>query len=204
MLDPQGAFVPYPYAMRELVDFQRYAIELGSLQTPAGQSPYSIVRMKPFVCVLPIVEAGTPNARLVLVRQYRYAVDGWQFEPPAGGIEQGEEPEHAALRELREESGLLVDELQGLGWVYPSAGSTSEKAYMFAARCSRTRVSTELDKGEQIETVYASRTEMEELLLRGGNLYAHAVTYAAWLRFAASGLLDAWLPDCDRPQVMVG
>lgn len=182
---------PYPYTKDELVELGRYDIELGHLATPTGPSPYSIVRMHPFVCVLPVVDAGTPDARLVLVRQFRYAVDDWQLEPPAGGIEDGEEPAHAALRELREESGLLVDELVDLGWVYPSGGSTDERSYLFAARCSR-RVSTEFDKGEQIETVYASRAQMEELLTNG--TYAHAVTYAAWHRLAALGLLDAWLP----------
>lgn len=191
MLDSHGTFEPYPYTPHQFIDAKRYTVELGSLATPTGSSPYSIVRMRPFVCVLPVVDAGTPDVRVVLVRQFRYAVDEWQFEPPAGGIEEGEEPAHAALRELREESGLLVDELLDLGWVYPSGGSTDEKAHLFAARCSRARVSTDFDKGEQIETVYASRQEMEDLLL--GGTYAHAVTYALWMRFQATDRYRMWL-----------
>jgi ADP-ribose pyrophosphatase len=87
---------------------------------------------------------------------------------------------------------LLVDELVDLGWTYPSGGSTSEKAYLFAARCSGVRVGTQLDVGEQIETVYASRAQMEKLLQSDD--FGHAVTYAVWFRFAARGLLDAWMP----------
>lgn len=192
MLDPHGTFEPYPYTAHESIDAKRYTVEFGSLATPTGSSPYTIVRMRPFVCVLPVVDAGTSDARVVLVRQFRYAVDDWQFELPAGGIEDGEKPAHAALRELREESGFLVDELVGLGVVYPSGGSTDERAHLFAARCSGARVSMDLDKGEQVETVYARRQEMEELLL--GGTYAHAVTYALWMRLQATGLLARWLP----------
>lgn len=183
-------FEPYPYTKERLCDMGRYGVEFGRLSTPTGPSPYSIVRMRPFVCVLPVVNAGTPNARVVLVRQYRYAVDDWQLEPPAGGIDDGEEPATAALRELREESGLLVDGLVDLGWVYPSGGSTDERAYLFAARCSGERVATSFDKGEQIETVLLSREELEGLL---AGTYAHAVTFAIWHRLATAGLLDAWL-----------
>ena len=187
-----GSFAPYPYTCEETVELRRYSVEKGSLVTPLGKSPYTIVRMKPFSCVLPVLHAGTSDARLLLVRQYRYAVDGWQLELPAGGIEPGEMPQAAAERELREESGLQIEELHELGYTYPSAGSTSEKAYLFAARCAQETVSRDLDMGEQIELAYASRAEMEELLC--SDQFAHAVTYAAWVRFTATGLLDAWMP----------
>lgn len=192
MLSRVGSFDPYPYRKESSRELRRYVVESGSLLTPVGPSPYTIVRMKPFACVLPVIDAGTSHARVVLVRQYRYAVDDWQLEAPAGGIEKGEPPRDAALRELREESGLLVDELVDLGWTYPSGGSTSEKAYLFAARCLGVRVGTQLDVGEQIETVYASRAQMEKLLQSDD--FGHAVTYAVWFRFAARGLLDAWMP----------
>ena len=188
----RGNFEPYPYTCEESIELRRYVVEKGSLATPLGRSPYTIVRMKPFSCVLPVVDAGTTDARLLLVRQYRYAVDGWQLELPAGGIEVGELPRAAAERELREESGLQVAELKELGYTYPSAGSTSEKAYLFAARCSQETVSRDLDMGEQIELVFVNRAEMKELLC--SDEYAHAVTYAAWARFSASGLLDRWMP----------
>ena len=187
-----GDFTPYPYTCKETVELRRYVVEKGSLATPSGRSPYTIVRMKPFSCVLPVVNAGTSDARLLLVRQYRYAVDEWQLELPAGGVEPGEMPRVAAERELREESGLQIEALKELGYTYPSAGSTSEKAYLFAARCAQETVSRDLDMGEQIESVLVSRAEMEELLC--SDVFAHSVTYAVWVRFAASGLLDSWMP----------
>jgi hypothetical protein len=55
-------------------------------------------------------------------------------------------------------------------------------------------VGRELDQGEQMEVAYVDRNEMEELLAAGGDVFAHAVAYPCWMRFAAMGLLDAWMP----------
>ncbi|MDO4537382.1 MAG: NUDIX hydrolase [Coriobacteriales bacterium] len=150
--------------------------------------------MRPFACVLTVVHAGSANARIVLVRQFRYAVGTWQLESPAGGIEDGEPAPQAAMRELKEECGLLVDELVSLGYTYPSGGSTSEVAHLFAARCKSEAVTHELDKGEQIEPVLVSRLQMEKLLSGDGSGFAHAPTAVAWLRLQARGILDAWMP----------
>lgn len=193
MVSASGSFRPYDLTVVGVHDLRRFEIVEAELATPTGAWPYTICHMRPFVCILAVTNAGTTDARLTLVRQFRYAVDDWQLEPPAGGIEEGEEPLAAALRELREESGLIVDEIEELGWTYPSGGSTNERAYLFCARCTR-RVERDLDAGEQVETVLVTREEMEELLVGDGSPYAHAVTYVAWMRMQACGLLDAWMP----------
>jgi len=189
----QSGFVPFTYRVLRTCDHRRFVIEEAELLTESGASPYTVCRMRPFVCVIAVTGAGTPEARITLVRQWRYAVDSFQLELPAGGIEDGETPEQAARRELMEESGLIVDDLRDLGWCYPSGGSTDERAWLFCAACSR-RGERDLDAGEQIEALSVSRSEMEALLQAGGEVYAHAVTYVAWMRMAAQGILDAWLP----------
>lgn len=193
MVSSSGSFRPYDITVCDVYDHRRFEIVEAELATPTGPWPYTICRMRPFVCVIAVTGAGTPDARLTLVRQFRYAVGDWQLELPAGGIEEGEVPLDAALRELREESGLVVDEISELGWTYPSGGSTDERAYLFCARCTR-RVERDLDAGEQVEVVLVSRDEMEELLVGEDSPYAHAVTYVAWMRMQARGLLDAWMP----------
>jgi ADP-ribose pyrophosphatase len=62
-----------------------------------------------------IIFAITVDQRVILVRQYRPARGHVTLELPAGGIEKGEAPEAAAIRELREETGYLPGEVFALG-----------------------------------------------------------------------------------------
>ena len=51
--------------------------------------------------------------KLVMIRQYRYPVDAWLYELPAGLIDEGENAQQAAVREMREETGLLFEPYEG-------------------------------------------------------------------------------------------
>lgn len=69
--------------------------------------------------------------KLVLLRQYRYPLDDWIYELPAGLIDAGETPQQAAVREMKEETGLIFEPYEGgnLGFrrpVYLGAGMTDE------------------------------------------------------------------------------
>ncbi len=185
-------FVPFQYRRDRVDDCARYRIEYGHLETPRGDSPYTIVRMWEFVCVLAVVPGKEgEQARIALALQYRYAVDAWQLEMPAGKIEQGESPLEAAARELREECGLVPEEMVDLGHVYPTAGSADEVAHLVAVRCAPGWVPTDFDMGEQVQTVLATREELERVLADGS--FGQAVGYVAWMRAQAQGLIDAWL-----------
>lgn len=99
-----GSFEPFPYSVRDRTPLGRYVIERAYLGTPEGPSPYSVVHCKPCACVFVVV--GT---QALFVRQYRYAVGSWQDELVAGGVEPGESPRAAAVRELREETGFALE-----------------------------------------------------------------------------------------------
>lgn len=82
------------------------------------------------VCVIPVTEDG----HVVVERQYRYPVGEVLTEIPAGKLDSpDEDPEAAARRELREETGYTADELIPLGVFYPAAAYSSEKIHMFLA-----------------------------------------------------------------------
>lgn len=70
------------------------------------------------------------HGRLLLVRQHREGPGAGLWEIPAGTLEPGERPYAAALRELREETGLW-GKLRYLGLLYPTPGYSTERTYFF-------------------------------------------------------------------------
>ena len=83
-----------------------------------------------FSIVIPILGGD----KLVMVWNYRYAIQGWELELPAGHVENGESPEACARRELEEETGYSASSWKRLGWFHPSPGLSSQRAYAYLAR----------------------------------------------------------------------
>lgn len=80
--------------------------------------------------------ADPPDAadpRVVLLRQYRYAVGGTILEIPAGRLERGESPEECARRELLEETGYAARSWRRLTTIYTTPGFTDERIHLFWA-----------------------------------------------------------------------
>lgn len=88
-----------------------------------------IIEHAPCIAVIPL--DGDNN--VVFVRQYRRATDQELLEIPAGGMEPGETPEEAAVREMQEEIALRPGNLVRLGGVYSSPGFTNEYLHIFLA-----------------------------------------------------------------------
>ncbi|MDG7042413.1 MAG: NUDIX hydrolase, partial [Nitrososphaerota archaeon] len=74
-----------------------------------------IIRHKGAVAILPITEDGS----IILEKQFRYALNSWLWEVPAGTIEDDEEPLECARRELREETGYEGTGFKKVGEVIP-------------------------------------------------------------------------------------
>lgn len=134
-----------------------------------------IVRHAGAVAVL----ARTPDGRYALVRQYRKAVERDMLEVVAGILEPNEEPEHAARREIREETGHHVRTLKKLGTIYPSPGYTDERIHLFFAELESEAGASDPDHDEHLELVLMSRDEIEEGLRKGE--IQDGKTLAAWL-----------------------
>ncbi len=93
-----------------------------------------------------------------LIRQYRYAVDGWLWEIPAGRLEVDEAPQLCAQRELGEEAGLRAGHWQSLATLLPSPGICDERIYLFLAR-DLSPVPTAHETGEYIEIHWLPLTD---------------------------------------------
>jgi len=109
---------------------------------------------------------GTPE-RVVLVRQYRYPLGGYVYELPAGLVERGEDLYEAAVREMREETGLTLtvreDPLHGRMY-YSSVGMTDENASMVFGTVSGTVSTQGLEDTEDLSVVLADRDEAARIL----------------------------------------
>lgn len=126
-----------------------FTIEQRELQIPAvGSVTRHVVLHNGAVVILAINELQ----EVVLVRQYRHAIDQWLLELPAGTLEYGESPRACAERELSEEAGFGASQWSELGIIYPAPGFCSEKQYLFVARGLFPR-KLEADQDEMIEVV---------------------------------------------------
>lgn len=114
--------------------------------------------------------------RVALARQYRHAVGRELLEFPAGGLEPGEDPEEAARRELKEETGLVAEEWTFLGSFFSSPGFLHEELHAFLARRLRS-TDQDLDEDEEIEVTWASLDD----LARGTPPVSDSKTLAALL-----------------------
>ncbi len=93
-----------------------------------------MVHPRLFVNDFSIIVPVLGHDKLVMVWNYRHAIQGWELELPAGHIENGESPEACARRELEEETGYSAGSWKRLGWFHPSPGISSQKAYAYLAR----------------------------------------------------------------------
>lgn len=79
------------------------------------------------------VVALTENRELILVKQYRKAIERAIYEIPAGKLDPGEEHRTCGMRELEEETGLKAKRFEYLGFIYPSPGFTDEVTHIYLA-----------------------------------------------------------------------
>lgn len=90
--------------------------------------------------------------KILLVKQYRYAVRKYLLEIPAGTIEKGETPEETMIRELKEEIKYKPGNLEKFGWLYLTPGYSDEKIHLFKAT-ELQPCSLEAEMEEEIEIV---------------------------------------------------
>lgn len=100
--------------------------------------------------------------RIIMEKQFRYALNDYLLEIPAGKLDAGEEPLVCAKRELEEETGIIASEWISLGTIATSPGFCNEVIHLYVAKG--------LSKGEihwdEDEYVEVERYTFDELLQR--------------------------------------
>lgn len=113
-----------------------------------------------------VILAVDEDDMLLFVRQYRYAVGRDLLELPAGGIETGETPEEAVVRELREETGYLPKHVEKLGGFYAAPGYCTEYLHLYLAT-DLVASPLQAEDTDGIEVVRIPLAEVKELVASG-------------------------------------
>ena len=111
---------------------------------------------------------GENHDRVVLIRQFRYPLGGYVYELPAGLVDPGENYHVAAVRELKEETGLElkpleVDEIYQKPY-FTTVGMTDESCRTVYGYASGEVSKRYMEDSEEIEVVLADRKEVERIL----------------------------------------
>jgi len=148
---------------RRVYEGKVLSLDVDEVLEPEGvRATREVVRHRGSVAALPVHEDG----RMVLVRQYRYAVDALVWELPAGRLDPGETVEDAARREMEEEVGLRPRGLEPLATFYTTPGFCDERMHLFRATGLES-VAARPEADERIESRAFTRTEVEEMIRRG-------------------------------------
>lgn len=143
------------------------------------RSTREIVRHGAAVAIIPQL----PDGRLVFIRQFRKPMERVCFEVVAGNVDEGEEGEVAAARELQEETGYVAESMTLLGPIYPSVGYCTERIDVFFARIPAEAGEVRFDEDERIEVVILSEEELDSKI-RTGEI-SDAKTLASWMLYKA-------------------
>ncbi|GMA52454.1 ADP-ribose diphosphatase [Alicyclobacillus contaminans] len=151
-------------------------LEKLTVMLPNGKTATrEVIRHPGAVAVLAEPDPG----RVVMVRQYRKALDECLLEIPAGKLEPGEQPEACAVRELREETGLEADTVEPVHTFYTSPGFADEKIWLFYTN-RVAQGAQALDEDEFVDIEVLSRAEVQSLLSGGRIQDAKTLVALLW------------------------
>ena len=142
LLNSRRAFESQTFAVRQ----DEVRIEK---QGRSSEISYSYTEKPEAVVVVPLTSRG----QIILIRQYRYAVDDWCWEIPAGGThDTGDQPlEDVVRKELKEETGATCGPLEYVGWFYSAMSFSDEKCHVYLAHEAELSGEPHTEKGETLE-----------------------------------------------------
>ncbi len=155
------------------------------LADAAGSDPFYSLDLPDYVSIV----AATAAGEIVLVRQFRPAVETITLELPAGLVDPGDTPEDAARRELLEETGLVADGMTLVSCMRPDTGRLGNRMWVFFASGVESVASWIPEPG--IDVVTVSPGEVARLVADG--TFNHALHVAALLATVQLGRVT--LPD---------
>jgi ADP-ribose pyrophosphatase len=176
--------LPEPEPARHLettaaLDARKLRFEINRMLLPLGvEGTFGIIRHPGASLAVPILGDG----RVVVLRQYRFAVAARLLEFPAGTLDPGEDPLSTMKRELQEEAGFSAERWDHLGVMLPCPGYSDEVIHLFLARELTAMAEPPAgDDDEDLEVLLLEPAELEAALASGDE-YLDGKSVTAWLR----------------------
>jgi len=162
-----------------VLDARKLRFEINRVELPMGVvGTFGLIKHPGASLAVPVFADG----RVVVLRQYRFAVATRLLEFPAGTLDPGETPLSTMQRELQEEAGYSASRWDALGAMFPCPGYSDEVIHLFLAR-----ELTELterpagDDDEDLEVLLMEPGELDQALASGDE-YLDGKSVTAWLR----------------------
>jgi ADP-ribose pyrophosphatase len=142
-----------------------FNVDRDRVRMPNGREvTVDVVRHPRSVVLIPVPEPG----HVILIRQYRYALNRSLWELPAGSVDEGEQPEAAARRECHEEIGQVPDTIVRLAALHPTPGYCDEEMLFFRlSGLTQPLEAATLDEDEDIEVKTFTVADARDMVRRG-------------------------------------
>ena len=171
----------WPLISSEINETYRiFTIRKDRARSPRNGNIYDFVVLDtfPWVNVIPL----TPENEVLMIRQYRHGIRSVTLEIPGGLVENGEPPEKAALRELREETGYDArrEDLICLGRTLPNPAIQNNVCHTYLARDVYPAGEQNMDEKEDIVTQLVPLEKISSLIKEG--VISHSLVVVAFYR----------------------
>ncbi len=152
---------------------RRFSFDVNRLRLPNGvEGDWECIRHPGGALAVPV----TPSGELVLVRQYRFALQGRILEFPAGTLEKHEEPLETIKREIEEETGYRAQSWKKLNPFALAPGYSDEYIFPFLAQdLEKLEQPPQQDEDEDIEVVLMTPEELEKSIFAGEAIDAKSI-----------------------------
>lgn len=171
-------------------DYHIFKTYLADRQMKDGRKGQFVVVDSPdWVNVIAEVKNDKGQDCFIMVRQFRHGTGEISMEFPAGMVDPGEEPLHAAIRELKEETGYKASKMTLIGTASPNCAFMNNTNYTYYAEGLEKVSGQDLDDNEAIDVVLVPVEEAEQGFGHGEMLNAICIlSHYFYLRMKKNAL----------------
>ena len=174
-------------SIRQVYKGRVFSVSADTVRLPGNyEVTFDVVRHLGSVVLLPVTDDG----RVILVRQYRYVVDRWVWELPAGSLKPEEDLAAAAARECEEEIARVPQKVEKLMSAFPTPGYCDEEMNFFRVSnlCDPAPDSdVKPDEDELLEPQAFTIAELRDMIRRGEIVDLKTIAGVALLEWEKNG-----------------